>query len=154
MGFPDKVTDKAQKKSSVVLRNSCPDPHTQNNYIKLMHMLTQLTVATVLQYIHISIMKLYTLNIHNVICRLYLRKARRREKKAVWAFLGTMRWWGKKKPECITVWERNVKNSLVYYVKKKMAHLLLHKCYIHIVFSVTVTEKILNFLLLVEKVYQ
>lgn len=38
--------------------------------------------------------------------------------------------------------------------KKKMAHLLLHKCYIHIVFSVTVTEKILNFLLLVEKVYQ
>lgn len=103
MGFPDKVTDKAQKKSSVVLRNSCPDPHTQNNYIKLMHMLTQLTVATVLQYIHISIMKLYTLNIHNVICRLYLRKARRREKKAVWAFLGTMRWWGKKKPECITV---------------------------------------------------
>lgn len=154
MGFPDKVTDKAQKKSSVVLRNSCPDPHTQNNYIKLMHMLTQLTVATVLQYIHISIMKLYTLNIHNVMCRLYLRKARRREKKAVWAFLGTMRWWGKKKTECITVWERNVKNSLVYYVKKKMAHLLLHKCYIHIVFSVTVTEKILNFLLLVEKVYQ
>lgn len=34
---------------------------------------------------------------------------------------------------------------------KKMAHLLLHKCYIHIVFSVTVTEKNLNFLLLVER---
>lgn len=36
-----------------------------------------------------------------------------------------------------------------------MAHLLLHKCYIHTVFSVTATEKRnLNFLLLVEKVYQ
>ena len=59
-----------------------------------------------------------------------------------------------KKNQNALLFERNVKNSLVYYVKKKMAHLLLHKCYIHIVFSVTVTEKILNFLLLVEKVYQ
>lgn len=97
MGFPDKVTDKAQKKSSVVLRNSCPDPHTQNNYIKLMHMLTQLTVATVLQYIHISIMKLYTLNIHNVICRLYLRKARRREKKSSVGIPGNNEMVGEKK---------------------------------------------------------
>lgn len=61
---------------------------------------------------------------------------------------------GGEKNQNALLFERNVKNSLVYYVKKKMAHLLLHKCYIHIVFSVTVTEKILNFLLLVEKFYQ
>ena len=108
MGFPDKVTDKAQKKSSVVLRNSCPDPHTQNNYSKVMHLLTQLTVVTVSQYIHISIMKLYTLNIHNIICQLYLRKARRKEKKAVWAFLGTMRWWGEKKNQNALLFERRM----------------------------------------------
>lgn len=56
-------------------------------------------------------------------------------------------WDGEMKTKYIIPWKkRNVKNSLVYYVKKKMAHLLLHKCYIHIVFSVTVTEK--NFELL------
>lgn len=84
MGFPDKVTDNAHKKSSMVLKNILATHiHTQKNYIKVMHMLTKLTVVIVLQYIHIAIMKLYTLNIHNIICQLYLKKGRRKEKKAV-----------------------------------------------------------------------
>ena len=81
MGFPDTFTDNAHKKRSVVLKNILATHiHTQKNYIKVMHMLTKLTVVTVLQYIHISIMKLYTLNIHNIICQLYLKKVRRKKK--------------------------------------------------------------------------
>lgn len=58
--------------------------------------------------------------------------------KAVGALLGEG---GRENKIHYSVGNRSVKNSLVYYVKKRMAHLLLHKCYIHTVFSVTVTEK-------------
>lgn len=99
MGFPDTFTDNAHKKSSVVLKNILATHilHTQKNYIKVMHMLTKLTVVIVLQYIHISIMKLYTLNIHNIICQLYLKKVRRKEKKSSMSIPGNNEMVGKKK---------------------------------------------------------
>lgn len=155
MGFPDKVTANAQKKSSVVLKNSCPAP-THKNYIKVMRMLTKLSCgncSAIYTYINHEVVhpKHSQLSYVNYISR-KLGEKKKKQYGHSWE-----QWDGggkENQPECITVWERNVKNSLVYYVKKKMAHLLLHKCYIHIVFSVTVTEKILNFLLLVEKVYQ
>lgn len=49
--------------------------------------------------------------------------------------------------------ERNLKNSLIYHVKKRW-HIYCYINVIYIVFSVTLTEIFLNFLLLVGKVYQ
>lgn len=58
-------------------------------------------------------------------------------------FQGTHYLWG----------ERNLKNSLIYHVKKRW-HIYCYINVIYIVFSVTLTEIFLNFLLLVGKVYQ
>ena len=49
--------------------------------------------------------------------------------------------------------ERHLKNSLIYHVKKRW-HIYCYINVIYIVFSVTLTEIFLNFLLLVGKVYQ
>ena len=86
-----------KRKTVWSLKILAPAP-THKNYIKLIHILTKLTVVTVLQYIHISIMKLYTLNIHNIICQLYLKKARRKEKKCSMGIPGSNEMVGEKKP--------------------------------------------------------
>lgn len=126
-------------KSSMGLKNSHHTHIKATMWGKVTDVLTNLTEVIILHYTQISNHHVVHPKLHIVICQFCFCKGGAKKEKRCGHFWEE--WDGEKKTKCIILWQRNVKNSLVYYVKKKMAHLLLHKCYIHIVFSVTVTEK-------------
>lgn len=104
------------------------DTHTKMPLCEVMDLLTSIIVVIALQYIHIANHCAVHLTLHNVICQLYIStKLGGRKKKSSVDISGRNEM---EKTKCIILWERNVKNSLAYYVKKRW-HIY---CYINVIY--------------------